>query len=71
MWKKTKHVYADACKQKRYFGPNMDMQKCTFEDAATLVHTQGDEENKLLKDESRHPHKETLSPHKHIREKDA
>lgn len=47
----------------------MDMQKFTYEDA--LMHTQGDEENKLLKDESRHPHKETLSPHKHIREKDA
>lgn len=36
-----------------YLGKNMDMQKCTFEDAAnTLTHIQGDEENKLLKDES-------------------
>lgn len=49
----------------------MDMQKCTCENAATLVHMQRDEENKVLKDESRHTHKETLSPHKHIREKDA
>lgn len=36
-----------------------------------LVHMQRDEENKALKAESRHAHKETLSPHKHIREKDA
>lgn len=49
----------------------MDMLKFTYEDASALMHTQGDEENKLLKDESQHPHKETLSPHKHIREKDA
>lgn len=35
----------------------MDMQKCTYKDEETLMHMQGDEENKLLKDESRHTHK--------------
>lgn len=50
---------------------DMDMQKCTYGNTATLVHMQGDEENEVLKDESRHAHKETLSPHKYIREKDA
>lgn len=63
--KQTKQTYV-VRKQKStmlFFGAKAGMCK--------NVHTQQDEENKALKDDSRQTHKETVSPHKHIREKDA